>query len=330
MSEGDTYQMLWDCAYCGADKLLGLTHRHCPSCGSAQDEEKRYFPAEEDKVAVSDHVFVGADKDCPACSSPMAAAAAHCGNCGSPMDAADQVTLKKDKPERARRSEPPPRKKDSKASRFILLGCALLMGMVAVFVLVMILWQKDVALEATARTWERSIVVETKRPTTESKWCDDLPRKAYSVARTRKQRDTRKVADGQTCTTKRRDNGDGTFTEYEDCETKYREEPIYGEWCSYTVDRWKQARKLNEEGDGSQPPVWPAVTLRKTGDCIGCEREGTRKARYVVTFLNPEGKTYDCDLVEPEWASIQIGSKWTSQTSVIGGSLDCKGLTRAP
>jgi len=32
-----TYEMLWDCRYCGTKKLLGKTHRHCLECGGAKD-----------------------------------------------------------------------------------------------------------------------------------------------------------------------------------------------------------------------------------------------------------------------------------------------------
>ena len=67
-----TYQMLWDCAYCDTTKLLALDHRHCPNCGGAQDAERRYFPSDEDKVAVEDHEFFGADWQCAACDSPNA------------------------------------------------------------------------------------------------------------------------------------------------------------------------------------------------------------------------------------------------------------------
>ena len=39
-----TFQMLWDCPTCGSTKLLGAEHRHCPSCGSPQQDNLRYFP----------------------------------------------------------------------------------------------------------------------------------------------------------------------------------------------------------------------------------------------------------------------------------------------
>ena len=69
-----TYEMMWDCEYCGSDKLLGVTHRYCPECGAAQNPDKRYFPPDDQKVAVQDHKYVGADLKCPACEEAMSAA----------------------------------------------------------------------------------------------------------------------------------------------------------------------------------------------------------------------------------------------------------------
>ena len=65
-----TYQMLWDCPYCGTPKLLALDHKHCPACGGAQDPTRRYFPKDDEKIAVEGHVFVGKDKICGACEAP--------------------------------------------------------------------------------------------------------------------------------------------------------------------------------------------------------------------------------------------------------------------
>ena len=88
-----TYEMQWDCEYCGAKKLLGLSQRYCPTCGGPQNPAKRYFPAESDKVAVEDHPFVGADATCPACRHAMSRACNNCSNCGSPIDAGKQVAM---------------------------------------------------------------------------------------------------------------------------------------------------------------------------------------------------------------------------------------------
>ena len=40
--------------------LLGDSHRHCPTCGAAQDPTKRYFPEPGTEVEARNHQFVGA------------------------------------------------------------------------------------------------------------------------------------------------------------------------------------------------------------------------------------------------------------------------------
>ena len=93
-----TYEMLWDCEYCGKPALLGKTHRYCPECGGAQNPEKRYFPPEDKKVAVEDHVYTGADLKCPACGTPGSAAVKFCGECAHPLEGAQEVKRIADQP----------------------------------------------------------------------------------------------------------------------------------------------------------------------------------------------------------------------------------------
>jgi hypothetical protein len=50
VAEAGTFQMLWDCKYCSTKKLLGVTHKFCPSCGAAQDANARYFPSDEEAM----------------------------------------------------------------------------------------------------------------------------------------------------------------------------------------------------------------------------------------------------------------------------------------
>src|SRR3954471_15815305 len=94
--EEATYEMCWDCKYCGQKKLLGLTHRFCAGCGAPQDPASRYFPPDNEKVAVKDNPFVGADVSCPACKQPMSRAAKCCTNCGSPIDKGVEVARRAD------------------------------------------------------------------------------------------------------------------------------------------------------------------------------------------------------------------------------------------
>ncbi len=322
MSDKDlgTYQMLWNCGSCGTEKLLGLEHRHCPGCGSAQDEDARYFPSDEDKVAVADHVYVGADKECVACGSPMAAIAKHCTNCGCGLDGAAEV----DRVHEAPKKGPAPAKEASGGG----CGKLIVLGIIGVIVLValMVFWKKPVDAEATGKAWTRQIDVEVFGPVKRSTWCERMPPKARKVTRKQEVKDHKKIPDGQTCVTKKRDNGDGSFTEYQDCKPKFREEPIYADKCHFTIDAWKAARTAKASGDGSKKPAWPKAKLKKEGKCVGCERESARREEFLITFTPSEGSPFGCPFPEATWGSIELGSAWTSEQSVISGGSSCSAL----
>ncbi|MDZ7705551.1 MAG: zinc ribbon domain-containing protein, partial [Trueperaceae bacterium] len=243
-----TYQMLWDCPFCGSDKLLGLTHRFCPNCGAAQDPDARYFPSEEDKVAVENHRFIGADKTCPACDTANAATATFCQQCGSPLDGAEQVALQHEQPSD---DAPPPPPSSSSAlagsggggggsKRPLWIGGAVVavIAVIAVF----FLWTQEVAVQVTAYGWERTVAVERFEPRSDDSWCDAMPRDAYSVRRSREIRSYNEyqVRTGEECSVRNVDNGDGTFRQERVCTDTYRteREPVYDDFCDYTVDRW--------------------------------------------------------------------------------------------
>ena len=117
-----SYEMLWDCEFCGTEKLLGLTHRHCPACGGAQDPERRYFPAPGEEIEVANHVFTGVDKECPACETPNAAKAAYCVNCGHNMDETKQVDLVQDPADAPKPPTDPPAKGGGAGKAFGAVG----------------------------------------------------------------------------------------------------------------------------------------------------------------------------------------------------------------
>jgi hypothetical protein len=349
-----TYQMLWDCPFCGTKKLLGLDHRHCPSCGATQDPEWRYFPSDDEKIAVEDHEFTGADKNCPACGTANSSKTAFCVNCGSPMDGSAAVKTRSDQVQaegtafadegakaaqedfkaqktaaRAPQAETPPKKK-KKSKVGCVVGC-LVLGLLAVLVLVAVavLWKKPASVAVVGHSWERTIDIEEYRSVSESEWCDSKPSDAYSVRKESKVRSHNKVPDGEDCSTRRVDNGDGTFSEKRECKPKYREEPVYDDWCSYSVDRWKKDRTVRADGSTlSETPAWPVVKLSRTGTCKGCEREGPRGETYTVRFASPEGKSHTCDFSQTQWATYAAGSEYESKVGVLTGKLDCGGLTQ--
>ena len=86
-----TYEMLWDCKFCGAEGLPARTHRHCPTCGAAQDPNTRRFPSDAEKKAVHDHVHKGADLICGACKTVNDGDAKFCRQCGAPLESAERA-----------------------------------------------------------------------------------------------------------------------------------------------------------------------------------------------------------------------------------------------
>jgi len=340
-----TYEMLWDCQFCGTKKLLGKSHRFCPNCGAPQDASARYFPSDAEKVAVEDHVFCGADRICPSCQVASSATAKHCGSCGSALDAAksvatraDQVgdtfageTAKDAKAERAaaKAAAQSPSgaasKPVAKSKKGWFIGGGIVAALAAlVFVLTL---TQETTVKVTGHSWSREIVVEKFGPVPDSAWCDQMPRDGYNVSRSREVRSHNKVPDGEVCHTRRHDNGDGTFSESEECKTKYRDEPVYSDKCHYTVDRWKPSRTASAKGSSLVPaPGWPAVNLVRTGTCIGCEREGPRSEDYAVALVDAKGKSHSCSYPQARWEKLAVGSAFTADIGTVTGILSCDSL----
>jgi len=325
-----TYEMLWSCEFCGAKKLLGKTHRHCPECGAAQDPSRRYFPSEEEKVAVEDHVFVGADVHCPACQASMGAAAKHCAECGAPLDKAAAQVARVADATAEKPKEPPPKRRSRKGLVIGLVFAGL--GLLSILIIALALWTEEKQLTTIGHTWQREIRIEAFGPKTESEWCGSMPGDAYSVSRSREVRSHNSVKTGESCSTRRVDNGDGTFTEKQECTPEYRQEPVYDDKCNYTVDRWSYARSATASGRSlAEVPVWPQVVLRAAGTTIGSEREGQRVETYTVHFGDAAdaAKTLTCDLAEASWRAVPVGTRWKADASVLTGLLDCTTLRPA-
>jgi len=323
----NVYEMFWDCEYCGANKLLGKTHRHCPQCGSAQNPSSRYFPPEEEKVAVQDHVYFGKDWACGSCETPNSNAAEFCGNCGTPKEGADKVALTHEKdapPPEPPRAAKAPRKSGGRGKIGLLFGCVgiFFFGMIVLCGLATF-WTRSESATVSQHQWARAVQLQEYQAASKSDWCDDVPSAAYSISEREKQRDTRKVADGQECTTKNVDNGDGTFRQEEDCKTTYREEPVYDQWCSYTLDAWVDTRKATADGDGLSP-VWPQVQLKTCASpTLGCQREGTRTESYTLKLKDSSGSAQSCTVSESAWRKVKDGQSIELTVSVLTGSVSC-------
>src|SRR5262245_36601438 len=296
-----TYQMLWDCEYCADKKLLGVTHRYCPTCGAAQNPAKRYFPPDNERIAVEDHKFVGADLHCPACNQPQSAAANCCGNCGSPLKDGKAAQLHAD-------PAPAPAKK---SYTWVYVVALVLAAIVGIFVM-RACWTKEAIVTVTSHSWKRSIEIERYGKTRETGACSSVPSDARIIERTKGEKK---------CTKKKIDQGDGTFKEREDCT-----EPT--EQCTYEALKWSVARTVDESGGPNDAPKWPEPRLGRTGSCDGCEREGRRIEAYVINLKENSGGTeHRCTFDTPDaWKKHADGSEWKGEFRVVGGDLDCDSL----
>lgn len=334
---GKTYEMMWDCPFCGTQKLLGKTHRHCPNCGAAQDPALRYFPTEAEKVAVEDHQFVGRDKVCPNCNGLNAAPAEFCGNCGASQEKAMPAELVTEGDLAVAANAVSPQSAAAVPANALTrtgAGSRVPFALAIIAVLVaggIFLFTRTQAQTVTAvdHAWEREIRVEQFQRARDTAWQDQVPSAAYDSTCQRRQRDTRRIPDGETCRTVRTDNGDGTFTEREQCQTNYREEPIYDQWCTFNINRWDYERSVTTTGDSlAIAPVWGAVSLDCTASRLGCEREADRQERYSVTFQG-DGETYTCVYGLREWLDIPVESTWTIEVRQFGGGAVCDSLVPA-
>jgi hypothetical protein len=341
------YEMLWDCKFCGQKKLLGLSHRHCPSCGAPQNAEERYFPSDAEKVRAEDHEYAGADLVCAHCGNANGQKANNCGGCGAPLEGGKEILRRSEqvqeqgavfagqsredaRRERMQRAGPHAARAPEKLPRarlFVRLGCAtvlVLLGLVAV----LLLWKKEGALTVTGHSWRREIAIEVYGPVSDSSWCDSLPMAARGMRRTSEVRSHRRVPDGQDCRTHKVDRGNGTFMEKEECSPRYRDEPVYGDKCYYVVDRWSVARRVDASGTSvTDPPRWPDTGMLRAGTCGGCERPGARKETYTVELMDAKAGKQTCDFDQSKWASFRDGTGFKGQLRVMNGSLDCATLT---
>jgi hypothetical protein len=333
--------MLWDCRFCGTKRLLGLTHRHCPNCGGPQNSEERYFPSDAEKVPVQNHVYFGADVLCAHCGAANSKNAKHCGGCGAPLEGARDVARRQDqvvgagetfagqssadaRRERTGAAQPvaaPTAPPKSSAGRFIAVGCLTVIVIGIAFAAVLVLWKRDNAFSVTGHTWKREIAIEQLGPVSESSWCESTPADARGVSRRREVRSHEQVRDGETCRTRKVDNGNGTFSEHQECTPKYRDEPVYGDKCYYTVNRWHVARSASAQGASlADSPRWPAAALGST------EREGARTETYTVDLQDSAAKQFTCDFDQQKWQSLADGTKLKGETRVLTGGVDCASL----
>jgi ribosomal protein L32 len=351
--ETNVYEMLWDCQFCGAKGNLGLTHRFCPNCGAPQNPDTRYFPSDEDKVAVYDHKYVGVDVSCPNCGELNGAAAEFCGQCGTPLtegakkastlgsqvvaegqafasSGSRDVVKEKFDAEMQRIGVQSVAEKPKRGGGFNVRTAAIIGFIVVVVGVIGFLFTRteEVTVEVTGHTWERSIQIEEYRGFTTRSWRDSPPGGDNVSIRLgscdREVRSYNQVPDGEECNRVRVDQGDGTFREERQCRTIYRQEPVYDDMCTWTGMRWEDINPALGSGNSlAQSPAWPIIDLNECDTRReGCQREAGRSENYYVIFDDE----YRCSYSQAEWEDIPEGATFTGQLRSMTNSLLCDTL----
>ena len=328
-----TYEMLWNCGACGSEKLLGVTHRHCPNCGAAQEASRRYFPSDEEKVAVADHRYTGVDHQCAACGSPSAAAAVHCPNCGAPLAEGKAVATKGAEriadgqafsSSRGNVSAPPPANPVASARQGAPLK-VIAIGVAVVLALFVACRKRSATLEVVAHHWRLERPIEVFTLTTQSAWRDQLPPRVQLVECHRETRSTRRVPDGERCERVRKDLGNGAFQESRECTPQFREEDVDDERCSFQVPTWTRARVDRAEGQGlTTPRRFATEGPTRTGQCLGCERAGSVDEVFEIEVRQPaSGTSARCTVPRARWESLTDGQVIQAEVRALGGAIAC-------
>ncbi|TXH14800.1 MAG: hypothetical protein E6R03_08440 [Hyphomicrobiaceae bacterium] len=226
------------------------------------------------------------------------------------------------------------------------------LGVVLIAALIFILtWKREADFDVSGHRWERTVTVQQYSVVKKSDWCDEKSHGAYDIRRSTEQRSTRQVPDGKDCVTiaaechehscKKVDDGNGaggiecqeTCTPaHEECKPKYRDEPVYDDWCVYKVNEWVRGHTYAEHGGSpnKNPPTWPNPTIQTCHElALGCQRLGPRTEEYEVYFVeNGTTEEHTCEFAESKWAQFHSGDTVHAQVGVVTDVLDCDSVKR--
>ena len=314
------FEMLWDCDHCDARGLYGKSQRYCASCGAPQNPDKRYFPKEGQERRVDGHLYEGADRTCPACSTPQSARARNCTHCGSVLDGSAEVRGVADAAAAQRTAPARPRRARRRIWPFVL-GVLVIFGFG-------IWWRcvrsQEAEVVVAAHRWTRAIAIEEFNERTEEAWRNEVPYEASFPICHERQRGTHQVEDGEDCHTERRDKKDGTFEQVKKCKPKYRSEPVMDSWCRFTARRWKAVDELKATGSGLSPaPAWPAnAPPADTPAQLGARRQGKRTETLTLEFRDHG----TCDVPDAAWRKYTDGQKLKVEVRASSGDVVCSSL----
>ena len=283
------------CGYCGARNPA--TNKECAACGADLASGTRremgtvvgaFAPAAVPQVA------------CPNCGTLNPADAMQCKGCGASLG----VSAAPAAPAAPARKFP------------WLVAVIIALGLCGVIALIMLLSRtSDVSSSVSGRSWERVVSIVALQPVERSDWRSDIPagvdlgsceQRLFTVAEEPQGDNSVKVCG----TPYSKDLGNGYAEVVQDCKFE-----VYADYCSYTVDEWRQVDQVVEQGTKGRPS-WPVITLKEG------QQEGDREEVYTIQFQTEDGlKTYRTTN-ENLYNSAVPGTDWNLTINAFGEIVD--------
>jgi len=361
----------WNCTSCDTRNIPARL-RSCPNCNNPREEtgqESEFEFGEVDATSgkalregVTDDkalsaATAGADWFCDYCGASNRGDTPVCRNCRAERSATSRALSE----EPDSREAPPPKvpaapQRSSRKWLFLALMLPCFGGCL------FFLWGSrthGVTGTVVATEWTRTVQRESFQRVSKTGWRDELsttsPRMPVNGAGevagvenirdcTRRQRSTRRVADGtervcedktrrvqcgseEKCTRKKMGNGfmkeecedvpKYCDESYEDCrtQTRYRTEPVYDLSCTYDTHAWTEVGPPALASGQDSAPRWPEVRLGSTDRL-------RREEKYLVRIEYKDGKLKQHEL-EPKdeagFLSWRKGQSVSLQVSNLGG-----------
>lgn len=172
--------------------------------------------------------------------------------------------------------------------------------------------------------WERQIKIEDFRVVKDDDWCSDMPSDAYNIHSRQEIRSYREVEDGMSCQMVTQSNGDGTSSLKQVCEQKYRKTPVYENYCSYSIDRWRLMDVLTAQGTDKNP-TWPSTDhlIFNQSNILGNIRLGDKSEHYTSIFESHDEDgdkdIHKCSQKESVWHTYHQGNEYKGLSYPLTG-----------
>jgi ribosomal protein L40E len=288
------------CPYCGTRNPAGT--KTCSHCGGDLTEGKA---RESGQVLGAYESGPEAKVACPHCGTLNPETARVCVNCGGSMKLEEPAMPVSAPTVPTAQSKP-------KYGLYAVVALAVLLLCGVIGYLVFLSGRRE-AVSAVVQDvrWERSIPILGLVPVQYSDWQDEIPADApiescqEEIRRTSSEPEPNSV---EVCGTPYTvDTGGGYAEVVQDCEYQ-----VYDQYCSYTVEEWRQVDTATLSGNDLSP-VWPEPQL-SSEQRLGDQTTETYTVLFAAGDQTFTYQTSDLELFQ----QLQTGSEWQLELNGFG------------